>query len=129
MAAQPDLWGEIVPAAVRTPLAVLREQAALLGPKTKNLIEATVTTSKARFLDQFVHHFNLVAPTLDGYKFELFSVTHGIALYPVSVPGDPQGPPTTTLSSEEELIEWLRHKLSSRDTKEIVSNLLAQVTT
>ena len=130
MAAQPDLWGEIVPAAVRTPLAVLREQAALLGPKTKNLIEATVTTSKDRFLDQFVHHFNLVAPTLDGYKFELFRVTHGIALYPVVVPGGPLGPPTMmTLSSEEEFIEWLRQKLSSRDTKETVSNLLAQVTT
>jgi len=120
-----DLWGEIVPEAVRTPLAVLREQAALLGPKTKNLIEATVTTSRDRFQDEFVHHFNLVVPTLDDYTYELFTVTHGITLYPVVIPG---GFSTLArpLRSEEEFIGWLRQELSSPKTKGIISNLLAQ---
>src|ERR1017187_5577244 len=125
MAAQPDLWGEIVPAAVRTPLAVLREQAALLGPKTRNLIEATVTTSRDRFEDVFAHHFNLVVPTLDNYTYELFRVTHGITLYPVVIPG---GASTLAqpLRSEEEFLDWLRQELSSPKTKGIISNLLAQ---
>jgi hypothetical protein len=131
MAAQPDLWGEIAPAAVRTPLAILREQAALLGPKTKNLVEATVTTRRDRFqgesIGEFVHHFNLVVPSLDGYTYELFHVTHGVNLYPVIIPGG--GPMLARpLKSEEEFLGWLRQELSSPNTKRIISNLLAQAT-
>jgi len=84
MAAQTDFWGEIAPAAVRTPLAILREQAALLGAKTKNLIEATVATSVNG--PQFQHRFNLVVPSLGNYTYELFWVTHGIEMYPIIVP-------------------------------------------
>jgi hypothetical protein len=128
MAAQPDFWREIAPAAVRTPLAVLREQAALLGPKTKNLVEAMVTTSRDRFQDEFVHHFSLVVPTLDNYTYELFRVTHSIDLYPVGVPLTVPNRPLS-LKSEEEFLAWLQQELSSPKTKSIIANLLAQVTT
>jgi hypothetical protein len=45
MATQTDFWGEIVSAAERTPVSIMREQAALLGTKTRNLIEARVESS------------------------------------------------------------------------------------
>src|ERR1017187_9270395 len=124
MAAQPDLWGEIAPTAVRTPLAVLREQAALLGRKTNNLVEATVTTGVYR--GGFIHRFNLVVPALDDYTYELFAVTHGIELYPVRK-WDPLSV-YPDFPSEEAFVEWLRQELSSPETKRIVSNLLAQAT-
>lgn len=46
MAASTDLWGNIDTGDLsRTPLLVLKEQAALLGKKTGNVIEAKVKTS------------------------------------------------------------------------------------
>jgi hypothetical protein len=35
MAAQTDLWGEIAQEQVRTPVTIMKEQAALLGKKTQ----------------------------------------------------------------------------------------------
>jgi len=140
MTAQTDFWGEIVPAQERTPLAILREQASLLGTKTKNLVEATVDTS----VDpngQFVHRFTLVVPSLSSYKYELFRIEHGIASYPIAVaPEVPSqlsrgpvnltamGPLISQLQTEQEFVDWLRNKLSSDETKRIIANLLAQAT-
>ena len=120
MAAQTDFWGEIAPTVVRTPVAILREQAALLGTKTKNLVEATVYTESYR--GAFRHLFNLVVPGLNDYTYNLFTIEHGIGLYPVTVVGR-----EFRFETEQDLTEWLRGFLSSVETKRIVGNLLAQV--
>ena len=92
----------------------------MLGPKTNNLVEARVDTAVARD-QQFVHHFNLVVPALDNYIYQLFAIQHGIDLYPVKVPGT-----TQELRNEAEFTEWLPQRLSSPETRKIVSNLVAQ---
>lgn len=120
MAAQPDFWGDLAPAGVRTPLSILREQAALLGTKTKNLVEATVTTRTDD--DLFVHYFNLIVPALDNYTYGLFAISHAIDLYPVRVRS--RG---LSLPSEEAFLDWLQQELSSDKTRRIVTNLLSQV--
>jgi hypothetical protein len=120
MAASTDLWGEIEATQIRTPLVILREQAALLGTKTKNLVEASVKTHANG--DAFAHNFNLVVPALDNYTYNLFTITHGPSIYPISVLYK-----STQFETEQEFIEWLGAKLSSPDTKRIVANLLAQV--
>lgn len=141
MTAQTDFWGEIVPAQERTPLAILREQAALLGTKTKNLVEATVDTSVTPD-GQFVHRFTLVVPALSSYRFELFRIEHGVAIYPITValevpsaqlsrgPVNLLVPPSLSphLQTEQEFVDWLHRKLSSAETKRIIANLLAQAT-
>ena len=122
MAAQTDLWGDLTTSAqVRTPLAILREQASLLGKKTQNLVEASVQTSILPG-QRFVHSFNLVVPALSNYSYSLFVVKHGIELYPVSVE-DPEVPP---LETEQAFMNWLRYILSSDKTKRLIGNLLAQ---
>ena len=130
-----DLWGEIAAAPVRTPLAILREQAALLGKKTQNLIEAKVATAVRG--PKFVHRFQLVVPSMTDYTYELFEVSHGIEMYPVTVPVTVPSNPSAeelmagmlsdTVANEEEFVAWLRQELSSEKTMRIVSNLLAQV--
>jgi hypothetical protein len=120
MAAQTDFWGDIAPAAIRTPLAILREQAALLGAKTRNLVEATVATNVRG--PEFIHRFNLVAPSMGNYTYELFIVVHRIEMYPITVL------PGLSLKTEEAFTEWLRDTLSSDTTKKIIANLLAQAT-
>ena len=125
MTAQTDFWGEIVPAQERTPLAILREQASLLGTKTKNLVEATVDTSVNPLArNEFIHRFALVVPSLGNYKYELFRIEHGVAIYPIHT----SEPPALGLETEQEFTDWLHRKLSSAETKRIIANLLAQAT-
>lgn len=123
MAAQTDFWGEIVPAGERTPLAIMREQAGLLGTKTKNLVEATVNTNVDSY-GRFIHRFVLVVPSLSNYKYELFRIQHGVAIYPIDIPG----PLTPQFETEPQFVDWLHSKLSSVETKRIIANLLAQAT-
>jgi hypothetical protein len=120
MAARDDLWGAFTPEALRTPVTILREQARLLGDKTQHLIEAEVSTSaRGR---QFRHHFDLVVPGLDDYRFRLFEIWHGLEIYPVYAGNDEE-----KLSTEAEFIEWLGRTLSSAETRRVISSLLAQV--
>jgi|HubBroStandDraft_5_1064220.scaffolds.fasta_scaffold266061_2 hypothetical protein len=129
MAAQPDLWGEIPVDDVRTPVTILREQAALLGPKTKNIIEARVSTLARD--GHFYHSFDLIVPALDNYIYELFRVDHDVTLYPIYTPNDEKSTfrgSKISLKTEEEFTDWLRHRLSSHETRKIISSLLAQAT-
>ncbi|MGA2882349.1 MAG: hypothetical protein ABSG13_25630 [Bryobacteraceae bacterium] len=119
MAAHADLWGEIAPSAVRTPVSILREQAALLGVKTNHLVEGQVETQISG--RTFYHSFNLVVPALENYSYELFKIYHGVNIYPVHV-----GPQIDALANEEAFVTWLGQKLSSPETKRIIGNLLAQ---
>lgn len=121
MAAKADFWGEIVTDAIRTPVSILREQAALLGPKTQNLIEAKVET-EASGGDGFFHYFYLVVPALDNYRYKLFKIYSPIELFPIQPSGE-----DIRLETEEAFSDWLQKKLSSGDTRRIVANLLAQV--
>jgi hypothetical protein len=116
MAAKTDLWGEIGTTAIRSPVSILREQAALLGSKTNNLVEARVET--ITYQGTFTHYFDLVVPALD-YKYRLFAIQHGVDMYPINA--------SMVLNDEEEFQQWLHEKLSSLETIRIIQNLLSQV--
>jgi hypothetical protein len=123
LSAQTDFWGDIAPSAVRTPLAIMREQAALLGKKTKNLVEAEVRTTAKGI--RFEHVFNLVVPSFDDYRYQLFVAEHGPHLYPASVLDSNDS--KQEAKDEQQFTDWLRNKLSSAETRTLVSNSLAQV--
>ncbi len=75
----PNLWPtDLAPLAARTPLTILKEQASQLGAATKNLLEGHVTTYTSDEPNDrlFKHRFNIVAPSLGNYTYELFQVTH-----------------------------------------------------
>lgn len=83
----PDLWPDTLTAAAAAtpdPAALLREQAALLGQKTGDLVLAEVETSPES--DHLLHTFYLVAPNLENYHYRLFSVWQPlVGPYPVRV--------------------------------------------
>ena len=122
-----DFWGELGTATVRTPVSLMREQAALLGKKTSNLVEAHVKTDSEG--GRLVHRFHLIVPALDGYTYRLFKVSHGMEIYPVMVGGyDPRNPlDSKQLANEQEFTDFLREILSAESTKRIILTLLAQV--
>lgn len=129
MAAQTDLWGEIALEPARTPVVILREQAALLAKKTNGIVEARVSTSVVSA--RLVHRFSLVVPALEDYTYELFYISQGANIYPVETsrntrPGMIPIEGADTLLDEEAFVDWLRTKLSSEGTKKIINNLVAQ---
>ena len=129
MTSQPDFWGDIELTGDRTPLVILREQAALLGAKTKNVVKVKVTTSVS---GKHLHHsFNLVAPALDNYTYELFRVRHGVEAYPVNVEAMDAKLPIKAhfpiLRDEAGFAAWLQEQLSSPRTKKIIATLFSQV--
>jgi hypothetical protein len=127
-----DLWPAIEKGNTRTPVSILKQQAALLGKHTKNLLEASVDTDASP--GRFAHRFIIEAPALGGYRYELFSIQHDEKLYPVKVISAPPGTPIQDeikwrkgFESEETFVDWLKAALNSADTKRLLSNLLAQI--
>ena len=104
------------------PISILREQAALLGAKTKNMVKATV--EHGRLADDLDLRFNLVVPALDHYRYQLFHVTQSARGYPLTVYEDRT---VVTINDEATFVDWLARKLSSEDTRQLVNNLLGLV--
>jgi hypothetical protein len=132
-----DLWPkDIEYTELRAPATIIKEQASLLGQKTKNLLKAEVLFSKTlETQDSFYYTFYFVAPTLNNYRYKLFTISHGIKLYPVEINIDydinaeisPQEKDGNLVAhSEDEFLEIL-HKIFNADTtKQIMKSILAQ---
>ena len=117
-----DLWPEnIADSHLTTPVTVLKEQAALLGEKTRQLVKGEVVTQTTGNL--FVHYFYIAAPTL-SYKFELFTLSHGVNFYPLVMRylND-----TISLRSESEFKDKLKEIFVAPHTLNVVHSILAQV--
>lgn len=107
-----DLWPEdIAIVEEKAPVAILREQASIIGKRTKGLVEGEVkavqfdisygykqsdiTTSKTIEIDYegsgivppdlFSFAFYLRAPALQNYAFRAFIVRYNIDMYPVRI--------------------------------------------
>jgi hypothetical protein len=134
-----NLWpADLAPTLERTPLTILKEQAVRLGAMTKNLLEGHVDTTRvpdATSPEQlaFRHSFKVVAPTLDGYAWELLVVKHRLEPYPLVAHfyGRPSRwksePESRELNSEAEFIDYLRQVFASEETRGIIGTLLAQI--
>ncbi len=126
----PDLWPDDIAVTndLKSPVTILRQQAALLGEKTQNLVEAEVssqvTPGSPSEGSYFTHQFSLVAPALDNYKFRLFYIRHLIDFYPIRI--WKEGAKEIQVGSEQEFIETLREIFSSEETKRVIRALIAQ---
>jgi hypothetical protein len=120
-----DLWPKTKFATddIVTPVSILRRQAALLGEKTQQLVTAEVTTAATG--SNMEHSFRLVAPALNNYRYELFSVTHKVdELYPLT--GYSRESPTRKIPDQSALVEWLKEVLSAESTLKRIDALMAQ---
>jgi hypothetical protein len=87
----PDLWPtDIGTTEVTPPVTLLKEQAALLGEKTRNLVEGKVVR-----LDEwpsaqghFAYAFYLVAPALGNYRYKLFTLSYPPEFLPIRIDVD-----------------------------------------
>ncbi|MCX7110575.1 MAG: hypothetical protein NTX45_10690 [Proteobacteria bacterium] len=137
-----DLWAEDIGiTTVKTPVAILREQASLLGKKTQNLVIGEVISSSQDNVKEqkITNRFNIKAPALGNYRYNLFSISHGIDIYPLTmfVEGGILTELTTSdvifgshnprvIRSEADFLSVLNKILKSKRTKQVVHALLAQ---
>ncbi len=139
-----DLWPETIGTVrVKSPVAILREQASLLGQKTQNLVQAQVKGGPAD-PRTFLYFFQIVVPALDYYKYELFTINHDIAFYPLTIfleedicieleksstlsPWQKTAEDAFKIETEDEFLEALKIIFGSEKTKRIVTALLSQL--
>jgi len=134
-----NLWpDDITTINVKVPVAILREQASLLGKKTQNIVESQVQRLDKGLEDvgMFVYGFYIVAPALGNYRYKLFTVCHDVSSYPVNFDIDEDikneiCPDKNTISaeSEKEFLEILKKIFQSKRTKQIIGSLISQSVT
>jgi len=149
-----DLWPDDIGhvSKISTPATILKEQASLLGQKTGNLILAEVVLLEQDFgrSEEFNYAFLIVAPTLNDYRYRLFTISHDITLYPVKFHCDADltqqigssesvggkdylnallrgEPPALVAKSEDELLEILGRILGAEKTRRVIAAILSMV--
>jgi hypothetical protein len=122
----PDDFGtsEVMP-----PVAILRQQAYLLGQKTRNVLEGAVVlqTNPSGGNAYLEETFYIHAPFLGGYRYHLFHVNHkAIPIYPLTIYSGEKLQEPIKVADEEEFREALRDIFASEATRKVVQSLLAQ---
>jgi hypothetical protein len=145
MSLETNLWGELPkPEILRTPLVILREQAALLGEMTNRILEADVGLHKAsvdysksavelaslevtRKGREFIADLDIVAPFLDHYRVTIAQIKFDLAeVYPVELI-DVLAMMNYKANNEAEFVRKLQGILRSEKVQRVISSLLAQV--
>ena len=127
-----NLWPEdIAVTGAVAPVSILKEQASLLGERTKNLVEGKVSPGHGIGVDlllqnRFSYDFDLVAPALNNYRYRLFSISHFVEFYPLTIASAPLNSNEFQVNYEEEFLKALERIFSSEKTKRIISSLIAQ---
>ncbi len=144
-----DLWpDDITETKLKAPVAILREQASILGQKTQNIVEGEVEALEPDILsailasdmgdpnETFFYGFYLHAPALRGYRYKVFSMWHDDGLYPVKFDitvDTHQGPNGKTAhqqevsaKNEDEFLKILSTIFSSQKVRNVVAAIIAQ---
>ena len=152
-----DLWPDDLDAAIaemRSPLSILKEQASLLGAKTKNIVKAKVvrTRNSTSLLKPprnllasinpgqnvsgmtFWFAFLIHSPALGDYQYRLFEVSYGVEFYPVRLHIDEAIVRELQVDPEQEIVvddeaafvDILSRILKSQRTRQVIQAILLQ---
>jgi hypothetical protein len=150
-----NLWPSLDITPQRTPLSILKEQAALLGQQTQNLVTAEVReispttiediakqfrfSPSIQLMPTFTYAFYLVGPALQFYRYQLFMINHSIELYPVYFRLDhelyddifeenssPNSDNTVIAHTENRFIDILKAIFNAQKTIQVIQAIYAQ---
>ena len=137
-------------AATKSPLVILKEQASILGSRTKNIVKAYVRRfppahpalsmqaiapkKKPPQAEPFNYGFYLQAPALDNYTYHLFTLSFGVDYYPANFTIDDDiakeinADPAFGIVAvdEEEFIRVLSEVLASQKTRKVIYAIYSQ---
>ena len=120
-----NLWGELPNVDdIRTPHAILLEQASILEEMTDGLLSARVkrTTEDGKMSSTL----QIIAPSLDNYTYTVTNVTHGVELYPARML-DLVNRTWLECDNERNFSNSLEAILSSDQVRKVIIGLLAQI--
>lgn len=140
-----SLWpADIEVVQEKAPVTILREQATLLGPKTKNIVTAEAVATESGQVGRFRYVFYILGPALANYRYKLFEISYGIELYPVTIVlalalarethSTPKLSPDLGMrgmarlyaNSAEELLVLLREIFGAERTRRVIGAILSQ---
>jgi hypothetical protein len=132
-----DLWpSDLDTVTTRAPVTILREQASLLGTKTKYILKAEIAiTARQTGRRSFSYAFFLHAPALDDYRYRVFTIEYDVTLYPVLFQVDHAiaeelgfnfKTGTKSAATEEEFLSILGQILQSNKTRQVIAAILSQ---
>jgi len=123
-----NLWGELPKTGTtRTPLVILREQAALFGEMTNRILEASVYAQMIASPSRFIADLNIIAPTLNHYRITIAQIKYDLTkTYPVELVDTLAGV-THIVDTEEEFNRALESILNSEKVQRVISSLLLQI--
>jgi hypothetical protein len=120
-----DLWGDLPSVeAIRTPFVILKEQAELLQEKTNGLLTVDLQNSQQGL--SFGFHFLIVAPTLNNYRYNLLTLSHGLGYYPV-VLTDSAVSEKHQCDDEASLLDGLHAIFTSDRCNTVIQKLLTHI--
>jgi hypothetical protein len=119
-----NLWPEFTPPEqVKSPVFLLKEQAALLAQRTGGIVVGRLSTLNTPD-GRFVVSLDLAAPALRGYRYRLLEVIFPPEFYPLVINGP--GQQLNNINGEAEFRDALASVLRSEKTKQIVEAIMAQ---
>jgi hypothetical protein len=119
-----SFWPDLPTAKVRTPHAILLEQANALAERTHGLLVGQVRRTLNG--NDFVSSLSIVAPSLNNYTYAVLSLDYPIGSYPLRLFFDARGQ-FFQIADEETLLSSLKTILSSDEIKRVMTGLLAQI--
>lgn len=117
-----NLWPDFAIDPIKSPKAILKEQAGYLMSKTNNVLSAEVETGKNKH-GSILHDFFIVAPAISNYRYKVLTVMHNVLYYPVTIFWNEID---FVVRDEDEFLRYLRHIFNDPDTIQVVSSLLSQ---
>lgn len=122
-----SLWGELpVTSEVRTPVTVLREQAAIFNEKYQGVLSAELRQARIANEKLVAYTLSIVAPALNGYSVEILEVIHGVDLKKIDLFSDAFDKAPVSCGDMTCFEEAVASVLGSARTKRIIEVLLAQ---
>lgn len=122
-----NLWPDFAVETTKSPKAILKEQAGYLMAKTSNVLSADVETQL--YKGEIIHNFYVVAPAMNNYRYEIFSIKHRpVGYYPLTMNWGEELPweSIPEARNEEEFIDLLRVTFNKPETTRVISSLLSQ---
>lgn len=119
-----NLWGDLekLPP-IKTPAAVLREQAKYLEEGTRYVLNGAIRQNSR--LNRFIVYLDIVAPALNDYSYSVLQVDHPLGAYPLQV-DDLVNNRSFDCQDEKEFLSVLGQILSSPAVQKAISSLVSQ---
>jgi|WetSurMetagenome_2_1015567.scaffolds.fasta_scaffold534762_1 hypothetical protein len=126
MSASPNLWGnysDLKP--IKTPIAIIKEQASVLREITNGILLGSVQVQKGPN-NSIEADLRIIAPALGDYVVSVLGIKSGLNPYPVSLRSYQSSYEWDKIPDEPKFIEALQEILSSEPITKVIASLISQ---